>query len=243
VVDSEKAARQETQRREHDQRVERGPVVKRVTLEELFAQAQSGESKTLNLVVKTDVQGTLEPVVDSLERLAGEIGVSILHASTGDIGESDVNLAAASDAVVIGFRVSPDNRARRAATAQRVEVKEYDVIYKMVEDVGDALSGMLEPIYEDQAIGEAEVRAVFSIPRIGKVAGCAVTRGTVRRNATVRVMRDGEEIASSPVSSLKRFTEDVREVREGFECGIGLSDFSAFEEGDVLAFFVRERVR
>jgi translation initiation factor IF-2 len=182
-------------------------------------------------------------VVESLERLAGEIGVSILHASTGDINEGDVNLAAASDAVVIGFRVSPDNRARRAAAAKLVEIKEYDVIYKMVEDVGDALTGMLDPVYEEQAIGEAEVRAVFSIPRAGKVAGCAVSRGVVRRSATVRVMRDGEEIASSPVSSLKRFTEDVREVREGFECGIGLADFSGFEEGDILAFFVRERVR
>lgn len=214
-----------------------------MTLEELFARATESEVKTLNLVVKTDVQGTLEPVVDALQRLSGEIKVRILLADTGEISESDVNLAAASDAVVIGFRSSPDTRAQAAATAQKVEVREYDVIYKLVEDVRDALAGMLDPVYQEVTLGQAEVRQIFSVPRQGKIAGCSVISGTIRRNGTVRVIRAQEEIAQSAVASLKRFTEDVREVREGFECGVSLSAFNDFVEGDILEFFSRERVR
>jgi len=244
VVRNDKEAKAVIGIREDEVRSSAQAVVSPVmTLEELFARATAGEAQSLNLVVKVDVQGSLEPVVKSLERLAGEIGVTILHAATGDISESDINLAAASEAVVIGFRVSPDGPARRAATARNVEVREYDVIYKLVEDIQDALTGMLEPIYEDQAIGQAEVRQVFGITKVGRIAGCAVVRGIVRRNATARVLRDGEEIGRSTVSSLKRFTEDVREVREGFECGIGLSNFDDFAEGDILEFVVRERVR
>ncbi len=244
VVPNEKLAKQIVASREYAARGE-VPQLESVpmSLEELFARAQAGEAKSLHLVVKTDVQGTLDPVVSSLRQLGGEINVSILHAATGDITESDINLAAASGAVVLGFRVGPDGRARRAAAAQNVEVREYDVIYKLVEDVADALTGMLEPIYEDQTIGLAEVRAVFRISRVGPVAGCHVRSGTIRRNATARVLRGGEEIAVSTVSSLKRFEEDVREVREGFECGIGLTSFEDFEEGDSLEFFVQERVR
>jgi translation initiation factor IF-2 len=244
VVPNEKTARALTEARAFAARDQPSAAVARpMTLEELFERAAAGEAKTLNLIVKTDVQGSLEPVVSSLERLSGEVGVSILHSAAGDISESDVNLAAASDAVVIGFRVGPDTRAQRAAAAKNVELREYEVIYKLVEDIQDALTGMLEPIYEDQTIGTAEVRAVFGISRIGKIAGCIVQSGVVRRNATARVLRGGEEIARSTVSSLKRHTEDVREVREGFECGIGLANFEAFEEGDVLEFIVRERVR
>jgi translation initiation factor IF-2 len=244
VVENDRQAKRIVAEREEAARDAESPAARPpMTLEELFAMAQAGEVKTLNLVVKTDVQGMLEPVVESLERLEGDARVEILHAATGEITGSDVDLAAASGAVVIGFRVSPDTMARREAAAQRVEIREYDVIYKLIEDVQDALTGMLEPEYEDVTIGQAEVRAVFSISRLGKVAGCHVSRGLVRRNATVRVLREDEEISRSGVSSLKRFTEDVREVREGFECGIGLASFDDFEEGDILEFFVQERVR
>jgi translation initiation factor IF-2 len=229
--------------REYAQRETTPSADSPMTLEELFARAAAGEAKTLNLIVKTDVQGTLEPVVDGLEKLSGEIKVNILHAATGDITERDINLATASGAVVIGFRSHPDGPARRAVLAQNVEVREYEVIYEMVEDVEDALTGMLDPIYEDKDIGHAEVRAVFSIPRSGKIAGCSVTQGVIRRSARVRVVRDGAELASGSVSSLRRFTEDVREVREGFECGVGVSNFNDFKEGDTLVFFVEERVR
>lgn len=214
-----------------------------VTLEELFARASAGEAKALNLIVKSDMQGTLQPVVESLETLSGEVRVDILHADTGDITESDINLAAASDAVVIGFRSSPDSPARRAATAQQVEIREYDVIYKLSEDVERMLEGMLDPVFEDRLLGRAEVRAVFTVPRAGKIAGCSVVEGVIRRNAKARVMRDDEMIADSTVTSLKRFKDDAREVREGFECGIGIEGFRQFKEGDLIECFVRERVR
>jgi len=214
-----------------------------VTLEELFARAQQADVKTLNLVLKTDVHGSLEPVVGALERLSGAVKVKVLLADTGEITESDVNLAAASGAVVIGFRVAPDVRAARAAASQQVEIREYEIIYKLVEDVQDALTGMLEPVYEAKTIGRAEVRAIFGIPRAGNIAGSAVQSGVIRRGATVRVLRGGQQIAESNVSSLKRFTEDVREVREGFECGIGLASFDDFKEGDILEFYVKERVK
>jgi translation initiation factor IF-2 len=244
AVANEKAAKQLVAEREERQRLADRPVEQQpMSLEELFERSKAGEARALNLVVKTDVQGTLEPVVTSLEGMQGEVRVVVLRSATGDINVSDVDLAAASDAVVIGFRVSPDGPARAAAASHNVEIREYDVIYKLMEDIQDALTGMLEPVYEEMIIGQAEVRQVFSISRLGKIAGCHVSRGIVRRNATVRVLRDDEEVGRSGVSSLKRFTEDVREVREGFECGIGLASFSDFEEGDILEFFVQERVR
>lgn len=244
VVANEKTAKAIVAARAADTHARAARVTtKPMTLDELFAKAEAGEAKTLNIVVKTDVQGTLDPVVTALEGCSGPIRVNVLRAANGDITEWDVNLAAASNAIVIGFRVSPDNAALQAATAQHVEIREYDVIYKMIEDVSDALTGMLEPTYQEKTIGRAEVRAVFSISRQGNIAGSSVVSGIIRRNATVRVLRGGAEIAQSNVASLKRFTEDVREVREGFECGIGLASFDDFKEGDVLEFFVRERVR
>jgi translation initiation factor IF-2 len=240
---SEKEGRVLAARRESSQRDRLQPDVHRpTTLEELFADRGSGP-KALNLIVKTDVQGMLEPVVSSLRRLEGEIGLNILHAAAGEIGENDINLAAASDAVVIGFRVGMDAPARRAAMANDIQVREYDVIYNLIEDIQDALTGMLAPTYRESLIGEAEVRAVFHISRSGNVAGCQVARGVVRRNASAHVRRAGEIIATSPIASLRRFTDDVREVREGFECGIGLVSFEAFEVGDVLECFVMERER
>jgi translation initiation factor IF-2 len=218
-------------------------VERPMTLEDVYARLSAGETKALPLVVKADVQGTLEAVVSALERLGDDIKVQILHAATGEISEWDINLASASSAVVIGFRVGEDPMARRAVAARQVEVREYDVIYELLEDIQDALEGMLEPVYEDKIVGEAEVRAVFSISKVGKIAGCAVRSGVARRSATVRVVRGGEQVAESALSSLKRFTEDVREVREGFECGIGLASFDDFEVGDTLQFVVQERVR
>ena len=242
VVKNEKTARALVEARSLEARPGMG-TERPLTLEELFTRAQQAEIKTLNLIVKTDVHGSLEPVVTALERLSGAVKVKVLLADTGEISESDVNLAVASGAVVLGFRVSPDVRAARAAASQRVEIREYDIIYKLVEDIQDALTGMLEPVYEAKTIGRAEVRAIFGVPRAGNVAGSAVLSGTIRRNATVRVLRGSQQVAESAVSSMKRFTEDVREVREGFECGIGLAAFDDFKVGDILEFFVKERVK
>jgi translation initiation factor IF-2 len=244
VVRDDKVAKARVAERDLEDRSVVAPTAApALTLDELFAQATAGAVKALNLVVKTDVQGTVEPIVASLQKLAGPIRVEVLHAAAGDITESDVNLAAASGAVVIGFRVSPDAAAKRAVERQGIEIREYEVIYKMVEDIQDALTGMLEPEYADTETGRAEVRAVFTVPRAGSVAGCYVSDGVVRRNATVHVMRGDQEVATTTVSSLKRFTEDVREVRSGFECGIGLANFNDNKVGDVLVFTVRERVR
>jgi translation initiation factor IF-2 len=214
-----------------------------LTLDELFSQFQAGDVAELNLVLKADVQGSLEPIANSVERLSTEdLKVKILHQGTGAVSESDVMLASASQAIIIGFHVDVDEAARRMAVQERVDVRLYNIIYKLIDDVDRALKGMLEPEYADVVIGHAEVRAVFRIRRRGNVAGSYVTDGEVTRNALVRVMRNGEELFDSHLDSLKRFQEDVTEVRAGFECGISVAGFDDFQEGDVLEFYVRERV-
>jgi translation initiation factor IF-2 len=212
-------------------------------LDEIFSRFQEGEPQELNLVLKADVQGSLEPIVNSLLRLGSEEQeVKILHQGIGRITESDIMLASASDAIVIGFHVDVDEAAHREAVQEGVDVRTYNIIYKLIEDVDKALRGMLEPVYEKVVSGHAEVRAVFSIRRRGNVAGCYMTDGVATRNSWVRVQRDGEELFDGPVESLKRFQEDVPEVRMGFECGVGVSGFDDFEEGDVLEFYREERV-
>jgi translation initiation factor IF-2 len=219
----------------------RAPVA--VSLEEIFSRFQEGEPQELNLVLKADVQGSLEPIVNSLLRLGSEDQeVKILHQGIGRITESDIMLASASDAIVIGFHVDVDEAARREAVQEGVDIRTYNIIYKLIEDVDKALRGMLEPVYEKVVSGHAEVRAVFRIRRRGNVAGCYMTDGVATRNSWVRVQRDGEELFDGPVESLKRFQEDVPEVRMGFECGVGVSGFDDFEEGDILEFYREERV-
>jgi translation initiation factor IF-2 len=213
------------------------------TLEDIFSRFQAGEVKELLLIIKVDVDGSLEPVVKSVENLEVQgLRVKVLHADVGEITENDVNLAAASHAVILGFNVTPDSAAARVAESQGVDIRTYTIIYKLIESVELALHGMLEPQYEDKVIGVAEVRRMIHVPKIGDIAGSYVLEGTIRRNAKARVMRKGQTLAENVnVTSLKRFEEDVREVRTGFECGIGLS-FQGFEEGDRIEFYVRERV-
>jgi translation initiation factor IF-2 len=246
VVESEREARSIAEERAERQRREEAqparPTI--LSLQDLFSQFQSGEVAELNLILKADVQGSLEPVANSLKRLGtDEMKVHILHQGTGRISESDVMLASASRAIVIGFNVDVDEAARRAAIQDGVDIRTYDIIYHLIDDVDKALKGLLEPVYEAVVIGHAEVRAVFSIRRRGKVAGCYVTDGEVTRNAQVRVLRGGIEIFDAAIDSLKRFQEDVSEVRAGFECGIGLAGFEDFEEGDILEFYRMEQVR
>ncbi len=215
----------------------------RRSLEEMFEAFQAGETRELRLVIKADVQGSLEPIMSSLEKLStDEVQVNILHAETGNISEGDVMLAAASEAIVIGFNVTADQAAQRAAESEGVQMRYYDVIYRLTEDIEKALKGMLAPESRRVTLGRAEVRAVFNIPRVGKVAGCRVLEGELRRNANVAVIRDGEVIFEGPVASLKHEKEDVREIRAGFECGIGLKGFEAFHEGDILECYIEESV-
>jgi translation initiation factor IF-2 len=206
-------------------------------LEDIFAMVQRGEVATLNLVLKSDVQGSLEAVTDGLRKIDQEheeVRLSFVHRGVGGITESDVNLAAVSNATVIGFNVRPDRGARQLAETEGVDMRLYEVIYQVLEDVQQALVGMLKPEYEEVVTGEAEVREVFSIPRVGKVAGCYVREGTITRGSRVRFLRDGTVIWNGQIASLKRFKDDVREVQQGFECGIGLSDFQDLKQGDVI---------
>lgn len=245
VVESEREARSMAEEEAERQRLaEVRPSRRRgMSLEEIFSRFQEGEAIELNLILKADVQGSLEPIVNSIEQLGGEDQeVNILHQGIGNISESDVMLAAASDAVIVGFHVDVDEAARRLAVQEGVNIRQYNIIYKLVDEVDRALKGMLEPVYEKVVIGHAEVRAVFRIRRRGNVAGCYITDGLVTRNAWARVIRDGEELFDGRLESLKRFQEDVTEVRAGFECGIGIAGFDDFEEGDVLEFYREERV-
>jgi translation initiation factor IF-2 len=217
----------------------------RVSLEDLFARFSQGETKTLNLIVRADLQGTLEPVIKSLQDLKNdEIDVKILQTAVGNISESDIMLAEASDAVVIGFSVGTDRAAAARAEQSGVEIRNYNVIYKMIEDVEDALKGMLDPIYEEKVAGHATVLQLFKLRR-GTIVGCNVNDGVIKRNAMCRVLRNGQVVISGTrIDTLRRFTEDVNEVRTGFECGIKISEQSDdLREGDVIETIEKVRVR
>ena len=245
VVGSEREARALAEEQaERERLAESRPAQARpLTLDEILSRMQAGEAVELNLILKADVDGSLEPIVSSLETLGtDEQKVNILSQGIGRISESDIMLASASEAIVVGFHVDVDEAARRVAEIEGVDIKLYNIIYKLIEDVDLALKGMLEPVYEQVVIGHAEVRAVFRIRRRGNIAGCYITDGEVTRNAWVRVFRDDEELFDGQLDSLKRFQEDVVEVRAGFECGIGIAGFDGFEEGDVLEFYREERV-
>ncbi|MCL5996546.1 MAG: translation initiation factor IF-2, partial [Chloroflexi bacterium] len=213
------------------------------TLTEYFAQAKAGKAKKLLLIVKADNQGTLPPIIESLERLNtedSEVRLEIINTGIGNITESDVNLAVATGAVILGFEVDTDNAARRRAEASSIDVRRYDVIYKLIEDVELALKGMLAPKLVQRVIGSAEVRQTFKIGKVGVVAGVIVRNGVIQRNAKTRVIRDGKEIFTGTVASLKRLAEDVQEVRQGFECGLNLDGFSDYKSGDTIEFYVEE---
>ncbi len=214
---------------------------KSVTLSNLYDQISTGQVKELNIILKADVQGSIEPIRSSLEQLATEeVRVRVIHSATGNITESDVMLAIASKGVIIGFGVGYQPGARRLADVEKVSIRSYDVIYDLVDDVSKALKGMLRPTYVEVVEGRAEVRAVFPTGKKGKVAGVYVTEGKVSRGVPVRLRRQGQAVCESTVSSLRRFKDDVKEVAAGFECGIGITDFSEFQVGDVLEFFRQE---
>ena len=243
VVANERTARAMTAKRAEMKRQAAKQPVKILSLDDLHNQIQAGEVKELNLILKADVQGSLEPIENSLDQLGDEnLRVKIIHDGTGNVTESDIMLAVASRAIVIGFNVEVDPAARRMAEAEGVDIRLYDIIYKLVDDIGKALKGLLEPVYADVVIGHAEVRAIFRIPQRGKVAGVYVTDGQVTRNALAKISRNGEVVYDGRVSSLKRFTEDVKEVNTGFECGVGLEEFDDFVEGDIIEFYRKERV-
>jgi translation initiation factor IF-2 len=214
-----------------------------VKLEDIFEQIQKGEAATLNVVLKADVNGSLEALTDALRRLErDEVRIVFVHRGVGGITENDVQLASTTGATIIGFNVRPDRKARDLAETDDVEIRTYEIIYQVIDDVGSALVGMLAPEFEEVVTGEAEVREVFRVPRIGAVAGCYVRSGTITRNSGVRFLRDGTIIWKGTVTSLRRFKDDVREVATGFECGVGLSDFQDLKAGDIIETFAQREI-
>ena len=210
-----------------------GPA-KKVSLEDLFSQIQAGEMKTLNLIVKADVQGSAEAVKSSLEKISNdEVRVKVIHSAVGAISESDVMLAATSDAIIIGFNVRPDNAARDSAARSNVDIRLYRVIYDCINEIQDAMKGMLAPKFREVIIGHAEVRETYKVSKVGTVCGCYCTDGKIQRGCEVRVLRD---------ASLRRFKDDVREVAQGYECGMQIEKFNDVKVGDVIECFVMEQI-
>ncbi len=240
VVESEKEARNIVSERS-DAAKTLSQTKKKVSLEDLFANVQAGEAKGLNLIIKADVQGSLDPIVTELNKLGqGEIGLHILHAETGNIVNNDVMLAAASKAIIIGFNVQADVDGRRLAEKEGVDIRLYELIYRMTEDIEKALNGMLEPKLVEKVIGRAQVLDVFSASKFGKVAGCKVTDGELRRGARVRLFRGADMIYEGDLSSLRHEKEDVKEIRQGFECGVGFKSFNDIQPGDQLVCYIVE---
>jgi translation initiation factor IF-2 len=248
VAPDERTARDVASTREHYQRVASIGRDSSVTssgakLEDIFAQIKAGEQATLNLIVKADVNGSLEAVTESLRKLErDEVNLAFVHRGVGGVTENDVQLAATSNATILGFNVRPDRKAREMAEAEKVEIRSYEVIYKLLEDIEAAMLGMLAPEFEEVVTGEAEVREVFRVPRVGSVAGCYVLNGHITRGSKVRFLRDGTVIWKGEISSLKRFKEDAREVAAGYECGIGLSDFQDLKDGDIIETYEEREI-
>lgn len=244
AVENERLAKQVAEKRQkekHQQEIARNM---KVSLEDIFAQIQEGEIKELNIVLKADVQGSIEALRQSLEKVGtNEVRVNIIHTAVGGIKETDVMLAAASNAIIIGFNVRPDTNAKKMAEKENVDINTYRIIYEAIEDVKAALSGLLAPELKEVELGQAEVRETFKVPKVGVVAGCYVTEGKITRHAKVRVLRDSVVIHDGELASLKRFKDDVKEVAFGYECGIGLERFNDIKEGDILEAYTFEEVK
>jgi len=215
----------------------------KATLEELFSRYQAGETQELRLIIKADVQGSLEPIRSSLKDLdSGDIKINILYSETGNITDNDVLLAAASRAIIVGFNVQADANAHRLAEAERVSIRQYEIIYRLIEDVEKALKGMLAPEFKDVSVGKADVRAVFHISKVGDIAGCKIREGEIHRNKKARVLRGDKVLYDGEIASLKHEKDDVNEVRTGWECGIGMKGFNEFAPGDVIECYTLEKV-
>jgi translation initiation factor IF-2 len=241
VVATEKEARQIILERQEAAK-KQTTAAKKITLEELFSKIKAGEAQELNLILKADVQGSLEPIINEINNLGkGEIRINILYAETGNVNENDVLLASASQAIIVGFSVQADVAARRLAEKEGVSIRLYDIIYRLTEDVEKALKGMLAPEFSEKFLGKAAVLQVFALSKGNKIAGCKVTEGEIRRNGKARLTRGKDIVYEGDISSLKHEKEDVREMRQGFECGIGLKNFSDIEIGDVLECFLLEK--
>jgi translation initiation factor IF-2 len=221
------------------------PTAHRVlSLNDLFSRVQAGEVKELPIILKADVQGSIEPIVNQLDKLSNaEVKLKVLHTGTGTIGENDVSLAIASGAIVIGFNVEVDEQGRRLGDSEGVDIRKYSIIYKLTDDIQKAINGMLDPVYKEVMLGTAEVRATFRIKNAGVIAGCLVRDGLIQRGASARLKRGSEVIHDSSISSLKHLKDDVKEAKTGFECGITLANFQDYKKGDLIECYTQERVQ
>lgn len=244
VVSDDKLAHQISQARNDERKAEEIKQKSRISLDDLFDKIKEGEVKDLNIIIKGDVQGSVEAIKQSLLKLStSEVRVNPIHSGVGAISESDVMLAAASNAIIIGFNVRPDANSKTTAEHQKVDIRLYRVIYEAIDDIRDAMEGMLEPEFKEVIVGKAEIRQVFKVPKIGTIAGSYVTNGKITRSSKIRVIRDSVVICEGELESLKRFKDDVREVAEGYECGIGIKNFNDIKEGDILEAFTLEEIK
>ena len=243
IVKDEKTARKIAEKRQELARESALEKEKRVSLDDLFAQIKEGEVKELNIVIKADAQGSIEAIRKSIEELSTEeVKVKIIHAGVGPITENDILLASASNAIIVGFNVRPDSSARKTAEKEKVDMRTYRVIYDIVDEIKKAMQGLLEPEEKEVYLGSAEVRATFKVPKVGTIAGCYVKDGVIKRNANVRLVRDGVIIFDGKIASLKRFKDDAKEVQAGYECGIGLENFNDLKVGDTIECYTIEKV-
>ena len=243
AVADERMARELVEQRKHENKMAANAGNQKVTLDDLFSQIQQGELKDLNIIVKADVQGSAEAVKASLEKLSNEeVRVRVIHCAVGAINESDVMLASTSNAIIVGFNVRPDANAKESAARDKVDMRMYRVIYDCINEMEAAMKGMLAPKFREMALGSVEVREVYKITGAGIIAGCYVTDGKVTRNAQVRLVRDGIVIHEGNIASLQRFKDAVREVAQGYECGIGIEKYSDIKVGDVIEAFVMEQI-
>jgi translation initiation factor IF-2 len=244
MVRDDKTAREIAARRQQKQREEVLAKNSRTSLEKLFSQLKEGEVQDLNIIVKADVQGSVEAVQNSLEKLSNEnVRVRVIHSGVGAINESDVMLAGTSNAIIIGFNVRPSSAVQAQADQDDVEIRTYRIIYEILDDIEAAMKGMLAPEFEEVLLGKAEVRNTFKVPNVGIIAGAYVIEGKVSRNASVRLVRDGIVVHEGTISSLKRFKDDAKEVNTGYECGIGIEKFNDIKEGDIIEAFTMQEVK
>lgn len=244
VVKDEKTARNMAESRKQKEKAESLMNSHRVSLEDLYSQIQEGKVKELALIVKADVQGSVEALRQSLEKLStDDVKVRVIHQAVGAITETDITLATASNAIIIGFNVRPDNNAVTAADREKVDIKTYRIIYDAIEDIKSAMIGMLEPDYKEVVLGSAEIRTTYKISNVGTIAGCYILNGKLVRNSDVRIIRDGIVIFESKLASLKRFKDDVKEVNSGYECGLSIEKFNDIKEGDIVEAFAMEEVK
>jgi len=238
IVSDEKVARRIAETRQIKQREKDLAREGKVTLESFLASRADEEVKTLNLVLKADVQGSLEAIGEALQKLStDEVKINIIHGGAGAITESDILLASASSAIIIGFNIRPTAKIKDVAEAEKVDIRFYNIIYKLVSDIKDAMSGMLSPEIREVYLGQAEVRQTFSVPKVGTIAGCMVVDGKLQRHAGIRLLREGVVLYTGSLNSLKRFKDDAKEVAKGYECGVGLEKFNDIKVGDVIEAF------